>query len=303
MASTNAGPEYGHAEKNYLNAKDVDDKIFWLSEMIKFAPKHKSSEKMVDELKTRLIKLRDKKEKSRSVGKSTVKAIKKEGPQAALIGFTNSGKSSVLSALTNAKTLIADYDFTTKIASVGTMDQGGVKVQIIDLPALNHESFDKGIVNTTDLLLIIITDYDEIDRINPFLERSEGKRLYVVNKVDLLSSDARRKIEAKLRSNKVNFAVFSSKTLEGLDNLKSRILSHFNIIRVFTKEPKKEKSPYPVILKPGATVGDLAEKIYHGMSRNIKETKIWGPSSKFPGQAVGLKHGLKDLDVVEFRTK
>jgi len=38
-------------------------------------------------------------------------------------------------------------------------------------------------------------------------------------------------------------------------------------------------------------------------SNQIKETKIWGPSSKFSGQIIGLKHKLKDLDVVEFKTK
>ena len=56
-------------------------------------------------------------------------------------------------------------------------------------------------------------------------------------------------------------------------------------------------------MKPGATVKDVAEKILHGFSKNIKETRIWGPSSKFSGQKVGLNHKLKDLDTVEFKTK
>ena len=37
-------------------------------------------------------------------------------------------------------------------------------------------------------------------------------------------------------------------------------------------------------------------------SNKIKETRIWGPSSKYSGQVVGLQHELKDLDVVEFKT-
>jgi len=47
----------------------------------------------------------------------------------------------------------------------------------------------------------------------------------------------------------------------------------------------------------------VAEKILKGFSEKVKETKIWGPSSKFPGQIVGLNHKLRDLDVVEFKTK
>lgn len=303
MSSTNAGPEYGKANGNYLNAKSIEDKIFWLEEMIRFCPRHKSSEKMLSELKTRLIKLKEKKEKSKSVGKSTQKSIKKEGPQATLIGFTNSGKSSILKALTNADSLIAPYDFTTKEAIIGTIDYNGVKIQLIDLPAVNHEFFDKGLANSTDLLLVIINNFDDISKLNSFIERSSAKKIYVVNKSDLLSSDDRRRLDSKLRTNKINFVFFSSKNLENLDELKKVIFSQFDIMRIFTKEPHKEKSPFPIIMKPGSTVYDLAEKIYKGMFSNVKETRIWGPSSKFPGQSVGLKHELKDFDTVEFKTK
>ncbi len=303
MASTNAGPEYGKAQNNYLNAKTIDEKILFLEEMIKFAPKHKSSEKMVAELKTRLIKLRDKKEKSKSVGKSTQKSIKKEGPQVVLVGFTNSGKSSVLKALTNTSPEIADYMFTTYAPLIGTMDYNGVKIQIIDLPAVNHEFFDKSLVNSTELLLVVINNYDDISRLEPFISRSLAKRIYVVNKSDLLSFDDKRRLDSKLRTNKVNFIFFSSKTLENLLELKKVIFSQFDIMRIFTKEPHKDQSKIPVIMKPDSTVEDLADKIYHGMSKNIKETKVWGPSSKFPGQSVGLRHVLRDLDIVEFKTK
>ena len=162
MASTNAGPEYGKANGMYLNAKDVDEKIFWLEEMIKHAPKHKSSEKMVAELKTRLIKLRDKKEKSRSVGKSTLKSIRKDGPQVVLVGFTNSGKSTIINNLTNANSLVAEYEYTTFSPVVGAMDYGGIKIQVIDLPAVTSEFFDKGLVNSTDLVLLVINYFDDL---------------------------------------------------------------------------------------------------------------------------------------------
>ncbi|MBS3074558.1 50S ribosome-binding GTPase [Candidatus Pacearchaeota archaeon] len=303
MASTNAGPEYGKAQSNYLAAKDIDEKIFWLQEMIKFCPRHKSSEKMLAELKTRLIKLRDKKEKSRSVGKSTAKVIRKEGPQAVLVGFTNSGKSSILNVLTNAQSPVADYGFTTIEPVIGTMDYDGVKIQIIDLPAVNHESFDKSIANSADLILIVINSYDDLSKISPYLERTIGRRLIVWNKSDLMDYDAARKTEAKLMMLRQDFIRFSCVNALNLNELKKKIFEKFDIMRIYTKEPHKERSETPIIMKPNSAVEDLAEKIYHGMSKNIKETRIWGPSSKFSGQGVGLKHQLKDLDVVEFRTK
>jgi hypothetical protein len=108
---------------------------------------------------------------------------------------------------------------------------------------------------------------------------------------------------ANLQSRKYNFVLVSAKTFSGFDLLKEKIFQSFGKIRVYTKEPGKEHSKKPVILEQGNTTGSLAEKILHGFSKKIKETKIWGPSSKFSGQKVGLKPELKDLDIVEFKTK
>jgi ribosome-interacting GTPase 1 len=54
------------------------------------------------------------------------------------------------------------------------------------------------------------------------------------------------------------------------------------------------------VLNENSTVKDVAEKIFHGLSRNVKETRVTGPSSKFPNQKVSLEHTLKDRDIVEF---
>ena len=85
---------------------------------------------------------------------------------------------------------------------------------------------------------------------------------------------------------------------------KIKITKENDAIVFFAKKPtKREKSDKPIIMTQNSTVSDVAEKILKGFSSKIKQTKIWGPSSKFPGQIVGLKHKLKDLDVVEFKTK
>ena len=132
---------------------------------------------------------------------------------------------------------------------------------------------------------------------------TKGKKIIIFNKSDLLSEKEKRKITSTLQSKKYNFVLISTYKKEGIEELKNKIFQSFDKIRVFTKEPGKEKSPRPIILEPGATVKDVAEKILKGFSEKVKETKIWGPSSKFLGQKVGLQHKLKDLDVVEFKTK
>jgi ribosome-interacting GTPase 1 len=106
-----------------------------------------------------------------------------------------------------------------------------------------------------------------------------------------------------LQSKKYNFVLISTKTKEGIEELKNKIFQSFDKIRIYTKEPGKEKSPKPMILGPESTIKDFAEKILKGFSSKVRESKIWGPSSKFPGQKVGLQHKLKDLDVIEFKTR
>ena len=83
MASTNQSPQYLKAQSMFFQAKTNDEKLRWLEEMIRECPKHKSSEKMLANLKTRYIKLKEKIEKIKKSGKSSSKSgIKKEEMQA-----------------------------------------------------------------------------------------------------------------------------------------------------------------------------------------------------------------------------
>ena len=239
-------------------------------------------------------------DKIKSVKKSSSKpSIKKEEMQAVIIGLSNSGKSSLLSVLTNASPEIADYDFTTKNPVIGMMEYSGVKIQVIENPAINSEYYDRGLTNSADVVLILVTDINQIEEIEKKLDKTKGKRIIVFN---LKNNNDYRKIFANLQSKRYNFIIISTETKENLDALKEKIFHGFGKIRVYTKEPGKEKSTKPMILEPETSVKEIAEKILKNLNW-LKETKIWGPSSKFPGQIVGLNHKLKDMDVIEFRTK
>ncbi len=94
--------------------------------------------------------------------------------------------------------------------------------------------------------------------------------------------------------------MISCKTGENLEELKDKIWLSFDKIRIYTKEPGRKADSDPVVLDTGSSVRDIAEKILHGLSKKVKETKVTGPSSKFANQKVSLKHILKDKDIVEF---
>ncbi len=296
----NAHPDYIAAEKVYLQAKTLEEKLTALEDMIRKAPKHKSSENLLAQLRLRYKKLQQQLEKTKKSRKGKP-GIKKEDMQAVIVGFTNSGKSSLLSILTNAKPEISEFEFTTQNPAIGMMSYQGASIQIIEIPAIESKDYDKGIVYGTDTLLILINNLEDIKKIEPFL-RSPAKKIIVFNNKDKSESEL-RKIDATLKSKKHNYVIISTKDQEGLEELKEKIFKSFGKIRVFTKEPGKEKSPKPVILSPGSSVKNIAEKILKGFTKNVKETRIWGPSSKFSGQKVGLNHVLKDLDVIEFKTR
>ncbi|MEK6757891.1 MAG: GTPase [Nanoarchaeota archaeon] len=303
MASTNQSPMYQKAQGRFLSAVTDEERIEALEEMIKECPKHKSSENMLANLKTRYKKLKEKVAKSKKSGKGSKTRIKKEDMQVAIVGKTNSGRSSLLNCLTNTTPEIASYDFTTKHPIVGMMNYATVPIQLIEIPAVGSEYFDRGTTNTADTILLLIQSLDEISEIKKYLEKAHGKQIIVLNKSDLLSENEKRKISATLQSQKYNFVLISAKTGENIEELKNKIFQSFDKIRVYTKEPGKEKTKRPIILPPESTLKNIAEKILKGFSAKVKETRIWGPSSKFPGQKVGLNHKLKDLDVVEFKTK
>jgi len=299
----NAGYEFFAAEKKYFAAKTLEERITALEEMIKTAPKHKSSENFVAELKRRLIKLKEKQEKDRTKKGGSRIGIKKDEMQVAIIGKTKSGKSSLLNILTNAKTETGDYQFITKKPIVGIMDYYGTGIQIIEIPSIESEYYDKGLVNSADVILVLITNLKQIEEIRPIINKSKAKQIIVFNKIDTLSENEKRKVSATLQSNKYDFILISAEDKEGIKELKDKIFKNIDKIRVYTKEPGKEKSNRPVILERDSNVKNVAEKILKGLSSKVKETKIWGPSSKFPGQKVGLTHKLKDMDVVEFKTR
>ena len=299
-------PEYLKAEREYSESKTNEEKLTALNKMISHAPKHKGGENLRQQLTQRRKKIEEEIDKKQKRKKGTKIGIKKGDLQAVIVGKSNSGKSSLINLLTNVGTKISPISFTTKEPIVGIMNYQETQLQLIELPAIEGENFERGIVHTADTIILLAKKFEEFKEIETLLPRNSAKKIYVLNKSDLLNSEEKRKIFAKMQSKKYNFAIISSLAHlkdDLIEELKKKIFETFDIIRIFTKEPGKEKKERPMIMKPKSTIKDAAEKILKGFSRKVVETKIWGPSSKFGGQIVGLNHELKDMDIIEFKTR
>src|SRR5437773_2054961 len=158
----NLTPQYLEAEKRYKQAVTPSDKVSALEEMLAVIPKHKGTEKLQADLKSRLSKCRAELQKPQGPGgkRSSLDIVEREGAgQVVLLGAPNSGKSSLLARLTHATPEIADYPFTTRFPLPGMMLFENIQIQLVDLPPVSHECWEPrlfGIIRNADAALLLV---------------------------------------------------------------------------------------------------------------------------------------------------
>ena len=137
----NLPPQYFEVEKRYREARSVSEKLKYLEEMLAIMPKHKGTDKLKADLRRRIAQLKDMGAARKGPGRrAPVYLVDREGVgQVALLGPPNTGKSSLLAALTKAQPAIADYPYTTRIPLAGMMRYENVQVQLVDCPPLGEE--------------------------------------------------------------------------------------------------------------------------------------------------------------------
>jgi len=145
----------------------LPEKIKKIEDDIHRTQVNKKTEHHIGLLRAKLARLRAELEEqhARKTGSRIGYDVKKSGDATVvLIGLPSVGKSTLLNRLTNAKSKVAAYQFTTLEVVPGVMEQNGAKIQVLDLPGIiKGASSGKGlgrrvlaVARSADLILFIV---------------------------------------------------------------------------------------------------------------------------------------------------
>ncbi|MFH1294430.1 MAG: GTP-binding protein [Candidatus Aenigmatarchaeota archaeon] len=363
-------------EKKPQEADPTKQRITELEEEIRKTPYNKATQKHIGMLKAKLAQLQDKltAEQARKSGKKGLGfGIRKTGDATVLlVGFPSVGKSTLLNALTNADSPVADYEFTTLTVIPGMMVYNGARIQMLDIPGIiTGASTGKGrgkeilsMARAADLICLMLDaskDYenqamiikDELNKagfrlnqrppdirfqkkttggisitfhrptldgeiikevlhqfgllnaelvvpknlaVDQLVDFVAGNRVYIpfvviVNKTDVLK---------RVPAGRDDMIFISAKNHENINRLKEMIWDKLCFTRIYLKRIGKEPDmEEPLIMKGNPTVSEVSKAIHKEFHDKLSHARIWGPSSKFPGQRVGVEQRLRDGDIVE----
>ncbi len=182
----NLSPEYKQAEAEFRKAREPKDRLRWLHEMLRTIPKHKGTERLQADIKTRIKQLTDETSGPRKGGparEGPTQAVRPEGAaQIVLIGPPNAGKSALLEKLTGAHTAIGPYPFTTKSPIPGMLPFEDVHFQLVDLPPISRDFMEPWYANALQsadaaLLVVDLADPECADHVVAIRERLDERRV------------------------------------------------------------------------------------------------------------------------------
>lgn len=322
----NLPPTYLEAERRYREAKTTEEKIEALEEMFALIPKHKGTDKMQADIKHRISKHREEAQKKKGTAKQkSVFAIDKEGAaQVIVIGPPNTGKSSLIAALTNAEPEIAPFPHTTHKPTPGMAPFENIQFQLIDTPPITAEYIDPlmmDLVRRVDIVVILLDiTADLIDQYEKIVEILTSYRIFpegfdvpegtkrpvffkkifmVINKVDGPKQEEDFQTFLELTDLKLLSLPISILNARNTDAFMKSIYDMSGVIRVYSKNPGKDPDlNEPFVIPRDSTLEDLAGRIHKDFLIKLKYARIWS-KSVHDGMMVQRDHVMHDGDIVE----
>jgi hypothetical protein len=324
----NLTPQYLKAEEAYRQATTVEEELKCLQVMLQEIPKHKGTDHLQAQLKSKIAKAKRELTAEKKTGKKGrgLRIPRQGAGTAILLGGPNAGKSQLLARLTRATPEVAPYPFTTTVPSPGMMPWEDVMVQLIDTPPITTDYVEghlHGLIRSADLALLLVDLGDDagIEQCQDVLERlsttktrlaarsyldeedvglSYTQTFLVPNKIDLPEAPARLELLHELCPLDLPEYVISAKDGTGLEALREAVFKALDVVRVYTKLPSA-KGPdldRPFTVRRGSTLLELAGQVHKDYLSGLKFARVWG-TAVHAGTAVKGDYVLQDKDVVE----
>jgi len=185
------------------------------------------------------------------------------------------------------------------------VDSGGVSVA----SQVKLTKITEGLVNdilrvygVNGAMVVIRQDiYDE-----QLIDVLSGNRVYVpsltvMNKIDLVNTGFTSEMSRKLP---YGFVPVSAEGDVNIKALREEIYKRLDFVRIYMRRRTGETDfEEPMVVRGGATIADVCDKVHRGMRDDFRYAQVWGKSVKFGGQRVGMAHRLMDQDVLTIITK
>jgi ribosome-interacting GTPase 1 len=187
----NLSPEYKNAQEAFRQARDPQEKLESLREMLRTIPKHKGTEHLQADIKTRIKEMTEElggPRKGAARGGPEL-AIRPDGAaQVALIGPPNAGKSTLHVRLTGSHAAVGPYPFATKFPLPGMLPYEDIQFQLVDLPPVTEDYIEPwlgGTLQNADAVLLVVdlSDPGCIDQLEAVERRLKEKKVDLVARV------------------------------------------------------------------------------------------------------------------------
>jgi ribosome-interacting GTPase 1 len=328
----NLSPEYKQAEQAYRACREPRERLDLLKEMLRTIPKHKGTEHLQADIKSRIKELSEELASAKKAGaRGAAGALRREGAaQVCLVGPPNSGKSSVHAALTGSHAEVGAFPYTTQAPVPGMLRFEDIAFQLVDLPPVSREHMDAALVGVLQgadaaLLVIDLSDPACTEQTTAVLEELARRKivlderwpapeadelfqkrlptLLVANKSDLDPDPDEVKVLEELLGIRYPALAVSAKTGQGLAELAPFLFRALGVVRVYSKVPGKPPDrERPFVVRSGDRVIDVARLVHEEVAAHLKYARLWG-SGEFDGQQVGPEHRVADGDVLELHAR
>lgn len=237
--------------------------------------------------------------------------VKKESPQTTIIGLPNSGKSTLLTTLTNSNAKIAEYPFTTQKTEIGSLKYNDVRIQMIELPPFYEGISTKNkelisLLRVTDGIISVINKPNELDILLNELERSKIELFNSwIDRNENYSDSITHIPSIVVYRDKQPETYLKTINFEKKIEIKESIYKQLDIKRIYTKNKDGIVDSSPVIFMglEDVYVEDVIDRVNKRFLKKFKYAKLWGDEAKFDGEKIGLNRKLNDGDIITIYTR